>query len=971
MRSQKHCHPAARLPSPRRTVQLILQTALAGTLCGIANAQQAAAISLDKPDDELSTVVITGSLIKRTDTETPSPVQIISADALRQSGYTNIADVLRNLSANSQGALGQSFGQSFAAGGQGVALRGLTVGGTLTLIDGERMVSYPLSDDNERSFVDITAIPFNAVEGVEVLKDGASALYGADAIAGVVNVKLKRKFVGAEITAEAGTSYKRDGTGYHLAGIFGTGDLLKDGYNAYIAIDFHHTDQIAGTARHGAFTNLDWSGLPGGINTTPGAAANPLNPYPGSTTGYLLNPGDPADANLPAQYFLPGCTADLQAANRCTYRFPGLIQPPSEQTNVLARFTKGLANDWQLVTTASVFVSNAEQVAASSAGNPIAGTNYQLGGQTNIAFGPGLGPALVSYPPITVQPGALGNPYSQPAPLIYNFGDIGPMITQTSTVTYRLVEDLRGTLLGWDIDANLGGMYSSMSLKQFGDLSYGVAQQAINEGAYIPGLTVNGGPLIAAEVEYHPSTQLDIAGISASRQLLQLPGGPLSLGLGTQYFYKAQNVQPAQSIAQGIQIGNQSYTVGSQSNIAVFAEIDAQPIKMLELNGAIRYDHYNTYGGTAVPKFGVKLMPIEQLALRATWGKGFRAPSPSELGNSGSIVGTGSTYDDTLCPGGVPNVAGTYNSQCAIQLIGYQISNAPLKAVTSNSATFGIVVAPLQSLSLSIDYYRIRLTNDIILQYAAGGLNSYTSLTRGPTATLPQCTATATPCPVVNTTTPVGLEVFAEYPYVNAGTTQTNGLDFDLQSNFDVGRFGNLKARLTWTHMIEYNLTVQGNTFQLAGTHGPSALSGDTGNPKDRGTLALTWERDAASLTLSANYTGPFSLTDPSAGNTTCQLALTNSGTWAYGPHYAGGSPLPAAWYPYCSVRRFIETNVYANYQVNEHLDIHGSVTNLFNAAALVDLQTYGGGGELPYDAALHQDGAVGRYFTLGATYRF
>ena len=217
-------------------MRFILQAAaLAGALCsGVANAQQAPATAADKADDELSTVVITGSLIKRTDTETPSPVQIITADDLKQSGYTNIADVLRNLSANSQGALGQSFGQSFAAGGQGVALRGLTVGGTLTLIDGERMVSYPLSDDNQRSFVDITAIPFNAVEGVEVLKDGASALYGADAIAGVVNVKLKRKFVGAEITAEAGTSYKRDGTGYHLAGIVGTGDLLNDGYNAYL-----------------------------------------------------------------------------------------------------------------------------------------------------------------------------------------------------------------------------------------------------------------------------------------------------------------------------------------------------------------------------------------------------------------------------------------------------------------------------------------------------------------------------------------------------------------------------------------------------------------------------------------------------------------------------------------------------------------------------------------------------------------
>lgn len=974
MRSPQRCSiPVA--PAPqflRHTVRLILRAALTGTLCtGLANAQQAPDTSANPPDEQLTTVVITGSLIKRTDSETPSPVQIISAEDLKETGYTNISDVLRNLSANAQGALGQSFGQSFAAGGQGVALRGLTVGGTLTLIDGERMVAYPFSDDNQRSFVDISAIPFNAVESVEVLKDGASALYGADAIAGVVNVKLKRKFVGAEIAAEGGTSYKRDGSGYHLAGIFGTGDLVNDGYNAYIAIDFHHIDQIAASARGGGFARVDWSGLPGGINGTPGAAGDPYNPYPASTTGYLLNPGDSADAGLPAQYFLPGCTAQLQAANRCTFRFPGQIQPPAQQTNVLARFTRKLANDWQLITTGSVFVSEAEQVAPSSVSNPFPGTNYQLGGQTNIAFGPGMTPSVVGYPPLTVPPGVLGNPYRQAAPLVYNFADIGPQVTRTSDVTYRLVAELRGTLFGWDVDANIGGMYSSLSLKQFGDFSYGAAQQAINDGAYIPGLTANSAAMLAPEVEYHPSSQLDIAGISASRQLAQLPGGPLALGLGAQYFYKAQNVQPAPAIAQGVQIGNQSYSVGSQDNMAVFAEVDAQPIKMLELNGALRYDHYNTYGGTAVPKFGAKFMPIEQIALRATWGKGFRAPSPAEAGNSGAIVGTGSTFDNTLCPGGIPNVAGTYNSQCAIALIGYQVSNPRLKAVTSNNATFGVVFAPVQSVNLSVDYYKIRLTNDIISQYEAGGLNAYTSLVRGPAATLPQCTATAAPCPTINTTTPVGLELFAAYPYVNAGTTQTEGLDFDLQSRFDAGQWGKLEARLTWTHMIEYDLTVQGQTFQLSGTHGPSGISGDTGNPKDRGTLSLTWERNAASLTVTENYIGPFNITDPSAGYTTCEAALSNSGTWAYGVHYAGGTPLPAEWYPYCSVHKFIETNLYANYQVSDHLDIHGSVTNLFNANPPVDLQTYGGGGELPYDAALHQDGAVGRYFTLGATYRF
>jgi iron complex outermembrane recepter protein len=223
------------------------------------------------PSDQLQEIVVTGSLIKRTDIETPSPAQIITDVDLKNSGYTNVSDVLRNLAANGSGTLNQGFGQAFAAGATGIALRGLSVGDTLSLIDGQRMVSYPLSDDGERSFVDVSAIPFNAVESVEVLKDGASALYGADAIAGVVNVKLKKSYVGSEFTVEGGTSQHGDGTTEHAAGIWGVGDLSSDGYNFYVAVDWHHTDKLLGSSRDGAFTTLDWNSLPGGMNTKPGA----------------------------------------------------------------------------------------------------------------------------------------------------------------------------------------------------------------------------------------------------------------------------------------------------------------------------------------------------------------------------------------------------------------------------------------------------------------------------------------------------------------------------------------------------------------------------------------------------------------------------------------------------------------------------------------------------------------------------
>ena len=954
---------------PHAVPKTLIATAIAGILSTTAHAQQAPSSAADdssKP--EIATVTITGSLLKRADVETPSPVQVISSQDLLDSGYTNLSDVLRNLSANGQGALGQSFGQAFASGGSGVALRGLTVGGTLTLIDGFRMVAYPLSDDNQRSFVDISAIPFNAIDGVDVLKDSGSSTYGADAIAGVVNIKLKKTYVGAEVTAEGGTSYKRDGTGYHLAGIFGHGDLVNDGYNAYIAIDFHKTDAIDASNRSGGFANLDWSGLPGGVNTNPGAAGDPAVTYPNSLTGYLVNP---AGSTTPYT-FLPGCSQAAQNANQCTYRFPGLIQPPSEQTNVLAKFTKALANEWTLALTGSVFVSNAEQVAPSSSFNPFPSTAYGNGGQTNIAFGPGVSPHLVSYSPITVPANAPYNTTGLTLPLVYNFGDVGPQVTDVSTTTYRLIADLKGQFLGWDIDADAGGMYSSMSAKQFGDFDYANAQTAINDGLYVPGVTTGLSSYLAPEVEYHPSSQLDIAGLQAQRELFQLPGGPLAMAIGAQYYYQSQNAQSAPSLVDGAQIGDPVYTIGSQANIAVFTEFDAQILKNLEADAAVRYDHYNTYGGTATPKFGVKYAPIDMLTLRGTFGRGFRAPSISESGNSGEIFGAGATYDPILCPNGTPNVKNTYNSQCSVQLIGYQVSNPNLKAVESTNLSFGFIFQPIQNADVSVDYYKIRLTNDIISQFEAGGLSDYTSLVRGPAAQQAQCTITANPCAPVTNTTPVGLAAFATYPYVNAGITQTEGIDIDMHTHWDLGVLGKLRGELNYTRVFEYNETVQGTTFDLAGTHGPSGISGDTGNPKDRGTLSLTWERSGASLTVSENYIGPFSITDPSAGLTTCGIALSDSATSAYGIRYAGGSTnLAPQWYQYCDVHKFVETNLYATYAVDDHLSFHGSVTNLFNANAPVDLQTYGGGGELAYDGALEQDGAVGRYFTVGVTYKY
>ncbi len=923
---------------------------------GVAAGQQAPT----SDDAQLHEIVVTGSLIKRTDTETPSPVQVLSADAIKEMGYTNISQVLASLSANGQGTLSQSFGQAFASGASGIALRGLTVGNTLVLIDGKRMVDYPISDDNQRQFVDISAIPFNAIESVEVLKDGASAIYGADAIAGVVNIKLKKSYTGTELTAEGGTSQKHDGTTEHLAGISGIGDLASDGYNAYVAIDFHHADQILAANRSGGFTNLDFSSLPGGLNGTPGSTGNPNVPYPASTTGYLIDPSGSGN-----QTFLPGCTAVQQSLNQCTTQYRGLqIQPATSQTNVMAKFTKALTADWTTSITASLFNSKAEQVCCS-----YQSTDYVDGGVQNDAAAPGRNPTVVSYPVLTVPATYPGNPYGAAAALVYNFKELGIPKTLTDTNTYRLIWDIKGSAAGWDVDGSLGAMYSRMELKDVGSYQPALLQTALDNG-YIVGSGANptAASAFAPEDISHPTSSLDIADIHASRAVYTLPGGPLSVALGAQFFHKTEDYLPPSEVSDGLVIGgNSAFAVGSQNDASAFTEFNAQVLKTLELDGAVRYDNYNNgVGGSTTPKLSVKFKPIDAFVLRGTWGKGFRAPSPAESGQSGSFFGAGTFADPILCPTpSNPNAKGNFPSQCNFSLTGFQQPGEHLKPVKSTNATFGFIFEPVKQFNVSADYYTIKLTNDIISSLEAGGIGSYTSLVRAAPATLPYCTANDV-C-TTSVVTPVGLAGFGTFPYINAGETKTEGIDVDVQSHFDLGDAGKLSAELNYTHVIEYNEVVGGTTYSLAGTHGPSGISGDTGNPKDRAVLTLTWDKGPINVSATVNYTSHFSLTDPTSGVETCEDGLLYGGTTAYGARFTPAATTPGY---LCTVHTFVDTNLYARYAVSDQLSVHAAITNVFNAQAPIDAQTYGGGGQLPYDGSLNQDGAVGRFFLVGATYK-
>jgi iron complex outermembrane receptor protein len=950
-------------------LKFVLQRVIRGVVA--AGAMGAALISLSAygqqapapASAELQEIVVTGSLIKRTDLETPAPVQVLTSEDIKNMGYTNVSQALANVSANGQGTLSQGFSFAFAAGGSGVALRGLTVGGTLTLIDGQRMVPYPISDDNQRSFVDVSAIPINTVERIEVLKDGASATYGADAIAGVVNVILKKTYVGSDFQAEVGTSQKHDGTTEHLSGISGIGDLDSDGYNAYISVDYHHQDEILASNRHGGFTdlNFDQGALApyGGLNDVPGAFGNPFIAYPGSTTGYLINPATGATGA-----FLPGCSASAQMLQQCTYwEKKWQLLPSTGQTNILTKLTKTMGSDFTTSLTLSVFDSKAEQVGNYNS------TSYASGGVQALGVLPGHLPFVNAYLPYTLPVGYPGNPYAVPAPLIYNFPEIGNQTTLTDTDTYRAIWDVKGTVNGFDINGSLGAMYSRMELKELSVLEAGLVQPALDRGYIIgPNASPTAAYALAPELLAHPASTLYIADLHASKTLFNFPwesGGPFAVAAGAQFFRKVLNDLPPENVSLGlVYAGNPAYAVGSQNDAAAFAELNAVPIKMLEIDGAVRYDDYNNGVGSSVtPEGKFKFKPVDMFAIRGTWARGFRAPSIAESGQSGSFFGAGTTFDPVLCPNpSTPNAKGNFPSQCQFFLTGFQQPGTNLQPVKSLNQTLGFIFEPSPVFSVAADYYHIKLTNDIISLLEAGGIADYTQLVRGSKASLPFCTANGV-C-TTNEVTPVGVTAFGTFPYVNAGETLTEGFDVDWQSHINLGDYGKLTAELNYTHIIEYNVTYNGNTFILAGTHGPSGISGDTGNPKDRAVLTVTWAYGPLTVSGTENYTSHFTLTDPSAGVNTCAQGL------GYDGHFnISGNNVPGF---ACTVHTWVETNMYAQWALTDQLAVHGSVTNVFNRQAPLDYATYAGFATLgPYDPSLHEDGAIGRFFLVGAEYKF
>ncbi|QNA88163.1 TonB-dependent receptor [Massilia sp. Dwa41.01b] len=947
---------------PHAIAFLVATGALAGMSPAMAQQQETPA---------MQRVVVTGSLISRTDTETPAPVQVLSAADIQKSGKTSVAELLTDLAANGAGTLGTGFSGAFANGASGVSLRGLTVGATLVLIDGRRMAPYPLSDDSQRSFVDVSSIPFDAIESIEVLKAGASATYGSDAIAGVVNIKLKKNLTGTRVSAEVGTTQHGGGQTKRASASTGIGDLDTDGYNAFITAEWRKQNPIMVADRDQfGWANRDWRSR-GGNNLTLGVPTNLNNGLVAANSPFLFNTQGAGGATNPAnfQFLDPKCNYTLYRAGGCAIRDEvTFIQPPTENVNVMIGMTKKLSDDWQIAFKGSLF----KRDSLNNRGVPLTYSPNSFNGNTTLINGVLTG-GVNAIPNTRFAPGAPvgANVINSTGGEASLYGYIPGIATErtsdnTSTST-RFAVDLKGRALGWDIDAGIGATRVKTEVEYLGYVNRPALYNAINNGTW--NVLGNNSPALIAQVSPNFSntltSTLNYADLIGTRELMQLGAGPLAIAAGVHWHERKQNAPPSSLTANGLVASTSPFTIGDETNSAVFAQLQANPIKNLEVTASGRYDHFDTYGNSFTPSAGFKWSPLQQIGVRGTFARGFRAPNPAEVGNAGSFFTFNNIDDPILCADGTGTRPGDVPLQCDINPPYVQTTSQNLEPEKSKSYTLGLILEPVRGLNMSLDYYNIEVKN-LIVTRAGNDPTFVPTWIRG--AAVPTQVATGNGDETVLGTPAVGPILYAASPYINAGSTKTHGIEADVRYKWRLANdMGTLSANLTAAHTFGYESEVAGTTFQLAGTQGPSVVGGATGNPKNRAQFTLGWNRGPLDVTTTVNYTSGFSTLDPSVGGTSCSSSAGDVGGRSYFARIPGGQPLG-----FCDVASFTTTNLNVQYKLSDNLTLRAAVLNLFDREPPYDVATYGNANaQTSYNASLHQAGAVGRFFSLGLAYQF
>jgi iron complex outermembrane receptor protein len=822
-------------------------------------------------------VEITGSSIKRIEGETALPVQILTREDIQKTGASNVEQLMQTVSANmSSGQLvGASASGATTLGLSGLSLRALNSTRTLVLINGRRVSPYGYGFTNDSVSVDVNAIPLDAIERVEILKDGASAIYGSDAIAGVVNFILRKDFKGIEISAEYGEARNGSAPSARASIAWGMGDLAKDRYNVMIAASYSKENAIYGRDRGFASSGINENALndttsgntfPANITAVDGSFGSRNPSAPGCPGPYAIN--DPLFATTDFCRFDPSPMVSLfPDAERWGVFTSGKfdITPTMQLFGEASYYTRETHVKIQPTPISDQFtIPNNNPLANQFPYNAFVGGGPLPPGTTSpIPYSTILLTSASPFYPTAYVQGITGG--ATPDLLVrWRASLIGDRdLTDTSQAT-RLVGGLRGTAGTWDYEGSL--LYSGSKVKEEVNDGFAILSQTLpilNSGNV--DFFGNGTPpatlaaLDAAEFRgqtLKTETSLTSLGGKASSDIATLAGGPLSVALGGEVRLETYKLDPASVMIQGdlSGYGGNFVPVDEDRTVyAAFAEVNARVLPTLELNGALRFDHYSGVDSSVTPKIGLRYQPTREVLLRGSAGRGFRAPSLLDLHAPQT---TGVTPPGLNDPDRCVGANAGNPLDCVTQFPITNGGNPDLKPEKSRNLTAGILLEPTNNVSMALDYFWISLEETISNGVPAAVILSdtvkYASLiTRG-------APAGGLPGPIVN----------IDQTNINLGRTDLSGWDVDLRFSTGATPYGRFTLAGNGTYLSKYDTQNPDGSYT-------NAL--DTANNNTGGVIVrwkhyatLTWQAGAWTTVFSQSYQkrytdlpGTFEDTDP------------------------------------------------------------------------------------------------------------
>ncbi|WP_374362413.1 TonB-dependent receptor [Pseudoduganella danionis] len=798
-------------------------------------AQEAAVSAVPVPKVE-----ITGSAIRRIESETALPVQVITREEIDKAGVTTASELMARVSANVGGL---TDGASINVGGDqrgfnSANLRGIGTSSTLVLLNGRRMANFASPGDD--TGVDLNNIPAAAIQRVEVLLDGASALYGTDAIGGVINFITRKDFQGLELNAY-GSKTQEGGAGKRTASLSaGTGDLGRDGYNVFAVVDVQRTGAL-NTSQRQFIDDLHiaerlphlLSGYTSPANIRLTSAQRDYLQEQGFTingkpiTNRTINLSLPNCAP-PANLYLPNGTGGVDA---CTYNYMGdtELYPKSDKVNLLSRGVLQLNPDNQLFA----------EVALSRSKTNYVGSSARVTGVVNYKRIPALAKYDLASEAASADDDVVGD-----VTLRMRLNEAGRRTSELTSESQRIVLGLTGSAGGWDYDVGLNHSVNTIKDKDtHGYVLYDKLMEGIYNGVINPF-----GPSGAAGVALLDSIQvnddvrhargvMDSIDFKVSHTLGALGGGDAAMAVGGEVRHERTDFTPS-ALLMSDNINNDFAPEGGRptsdkrSVQAIYGELLLPFTKQLQAQVSARYDHYQVVGGAASPKVGLSYTPTKTMLFRASAGRGFRAPSMSDLYRPTVYSSTATLPDPVYCATVDNNFA-----DCADNWDTRRYSNDKLKPERSRQYSLGMVLEPVKNASLSLDYWNIKRTDliselgdDVIL----GNLAKYGDLVHRDED---------------------GLIDYIELRKENRGAQIASGLDLTIDYRgvqTALGRFG---GHLSGTYVLNSKIQNSVGDVYLSNL---GRFVTDSVVQRWRHTITLDWDKGPFSASLSNTYSSGY-----------------------------------------------------------------------------------------------------------------